>query len=156
MNCEAVHLRIDVGDAAVHNGKMKSVGRDRAVQQVVRGSRLRGAWLEVRIRERADHVLREFGRELIWRNGIARRQAPRSLRDRLCASGRSGEADTRSQYSGSGRRAPEQHTAIKQPIGGYHRLVVDLASATTDLACHLPCSSKPNGEAPLKSTCAPG
>ena len=77
MDDELVLGRIDVRDAAMIDGEMQAVRRDRAVEQMVRRARMRIAEFAVGIAQRAHHVLLESRRRLQRRQG--RRRSPGSM-----------------------------------------------------------------------------
>ena len=116
VNCELMHVRIDFRNAAMNDREEHAVRRDRAIEQVVRRSRLRGARFEIRIGERSHHILGELRGKLIGRNRITGLEAPRRIRQWLgggpcrhaaCAN------DAR-----DGEPAAEQRPAIEQAIAG--------------------------------------
>src|SRR5262245_40460512 len=125
----------------MRDGEEQAVGRDRALQQVVRRARMRVAELVVGIAARADDVLLEARRHLVGWHDRAHFQAPRIVLQRLGGGAGERGADPRSHGACKNSAAPKQCAAIKETVAGngFHRR----SSAVTTLA-HV---SLPGGQA---------
>ena len=108
---------IDIRHAGVDDGEVQAVGRDRAVEQMMRRARVRIAEFVVRIAQRAHHVLLEPRRRLAA--PASARPSPGST-DRSSAARRRRRSAKRLRRSRAGQRdaASEQGAAIEQAVAG--------------------------------------
>src|SRR5215831_17554730 len=107
---------IDVGLPAARDHEMQAVGRDRAIEQVMRRARGTAARLELGIAERAHDLLLELRGLTVGRHRHARPEAPRAVLQRL--GGSAGGRDTRRHRAGDNETASEQCAAIEQAVAG--------------------------------------
>ena len=107
---------IDIRQPGMRDGEEQAVGRDGALQQMVRRARMRVAELVVGIAARADHILLEPRRHLIRRHDRAHFQAPRIVLERLGR--RAGERGAGGHRAGNNGAAAQQRTAIEQAVAG--------------------------------------
>src|SRR5262245_10370261 len=100
------------------DGEEQAVGRDRALQQLVRRARMRIAEFVVGITARADHILLEPRWHLIRRYDRAHFQAPGVVLERL--GGRAGDRGAGAGSHGAGEHdaAAEKRAAIEQTVAG--------------------------------------
>jgi hypothetical protein len=116
MNDELMLRRVDVRQAGMRDGEEQPVGRHRALQQVVRRTRVRIAEFIIRIAESTDHVFLEARRDLIRRHDRAHFQAPRIVLERLSCCARESRAS--GHRAGEHRSAAQKCATIKQAITG--------------------------------------
>ena len=104
------------GVAGVRDHEVQAVGRDRAVEQVVRRARVLGARLAVGIAERAHDVFLEPRPHAVIRDEGAGLEAPRIVRERL------GGCRFAMRITRHGRRergaAAQKSAAVKQSVAG--------------------------------------
>src|SRR5258708_38337704 len=85
MDQEPVFVRVDLGFTATSNYKMQAIRRDRAVEKMVWRARPASAGLGLGGAERAHHLLLQFRRLALRGGGHPRREAPRTICQRLSA-----------------------------------------------------------------------
>ena len=129
-----MRFRIDVGNAGVMALEMKSVRRDRAVEQMMRRARGAGAGRSRRACKSTHNLVGIFRRLSVWRKGRAGRFHPRFDRQgfgRACLV-RQRRASDRSRTGG------QEEAAIKKSVsGGLFRLrsaACSCASSSSELA----------------------
>jgi len=118
MNDELVLSWIDIRQPGMRDREEQTVRGDRALQQMVRGARVRIAEFVVGIAAGPNDVFLESRRHLICRHDRAHFQAPRIVLERL--GGGAGERPRGAGTHGAGEHdaASEQHAAIEQAIAG--------------------------------------
>ena len=111
---QAMLVRVDVRRAAVNDREMQAIGRERAVEQMVRRARMLGARLAVGIAERAHDLFLVARAFFIGRADGAGHLAPRIVAERL--GGRGFRHRITCDSGGERGAAGQKSAAIEQPV----------------------------------------
>ena len=114
---KTVMLRVDIRRAAMQYGEVQAVGRDGAVEQVMRRARVLGARGAARIAQGAHDVLLESRRCLQDRCDGTRRRGPGCVLQRFGRRGRGASGAGRGR-AGNQHPAPEQRATIDEAVAG--------------------------------------
>jgi len=118
MDHEPMLVRVDLGFAASRNHEMQAIGRDGAVEEMMRRARRAAARLELGVTQRAHNLLLEVRGLAIRGDGYAGREAPGTVGQRL--GGGAGHRATRTRGSCAGKHnaSPKQRAPMQQAIAG--------------------------------------
>ena len=105
---ELVLRRIDIGNAVVQNGEVQRIGRDRAIQLVMRRARVLRAGLALRVRQDAHSALLEARARAVFEHVGALMTAPFGILDGFGG----GAVQTANRTDARGAR--ERHAAAQK------------------------------------------